>query len=89
MSVDDYWVEAKRIIAKAIENAVKHVAAGLEESEAVDKDDDSINIADYWPLGSQADEQTGLSAIETFIKVLRNVLLLCLSAYCLTGMGER
>lgn len=65
MSVDDYWAEAKRIIAKAIENAVKHVAAGLEEVEA---DDDNIKVADYWPLGNQADEHTGLSAIETFIK---------------------
>ena len=87
MSVNDYWVEAKRIIAKAIEDAVKHIAAGLEEAEAVDKDSDSIKVADYWPLGNQADEQTGLTAIETFIKVLCNVLF-CLSAYFLTEVGE-
>ena len=73
MSVDDYWAEAKRIIAKSIENAVKHVAAGLEEVEA---DDDNIKVADYWPLGNQADEHTGLSAIETFIKARVRVLFI-------------
>lgn len=82
MSVDDYWAEAKRIIAKAIENAVKHVAAGLEELEA---DDDNIKVADYWPLGNQADEHTGLSAIETFIKARVRVPFYCvyITTYCL------
>ena len=67
MSEADYSVEAKTIIAKAIENAIKHVAVTIE-AEAVGEDVDN-KTPEYWPLGSQADEQTGLLAIETFIKV--------------------
>lgn len=65
MSSDDYSVEAKRIIAKAIENAIKHITS---ESAEIIEDEDKKKMADYWPLGSQMDEQTGAIAIETFIK---------------------
>ena len=67
MSVGDYSAEAKHIIAKAIENAIKHFTVKLE-GEVVGEDE-SNKMADYWPLGSQANEQTGLLAIEAFIKV--------------------
>lgn len=61
----DYSIQAKRIIATAIENAIKHVTGELEDEVVIEDD----KMADYWPLGSQANEQTGLLAIETFIKV--------------------
>ena len=73
MSVGDYSVEAKRIIATAIENAIKHVTGKVEGEVVVE--DESNKIADYWPLGSEANEQTGLLAIETFIKVRFIVIL--------------
>ena len=66
MSLDDYSEEARRIIAKAIENAIKHITSGLQGE--LDEDGDNKKMAEYWPLGSQADEQTGLLAIETFLK---------------------
>ena len=77
MSAADYSVEAKTIIAKAIENAIKHVAFTIE-AEGVCEDEDK-KTPEYWPLGSQADEQTCLLAIETFIKV---TIYSMISLYC-------
>lgn len=77
MSVDDYSAEAKRVIAKAIENAVKHITSGLQ-AEVAGKDGDNKEMAEYWPLGSQADEETGLLAIEAFIKARVMLIVSCL-----------
>ena len=69
----DYSIQAKRIIATAIENAIKHVTSKVEDEVVIEDEDNKM--ADYWPLGSQANEQTGLLAIETFIKVGFNIVL--------------
>ena len=52
--------EAKKIIAIAIENAIKHLSG----------EEDKIAVADYWPLGEDVNEQTGGLAIEAFVKVI-------------------
>ena len=70
MSVDDYSVEAKRVIAIAIENAIKHITSASDLDQQPAGEDDEDKMAKYWPIGSQACEQSGLLAIETFIKVL-------------------
>ena len=63
----DYSIQAKQIIATAIENAIKHITDKVEDEVVIE--DEGDKMADYWPLGSQANEQTGLLAIETFVKV--------------------
>jgi len=57
--------EAKRVIAIAIENAIKHLSTELAEEYC-----DKITVADYWPLGEDVNEQTGGLAIEAFVKVI-------------------
>lgn len=73
MAVSDYSEEAKRIIAIAIESAIKHIN---ELELAVDVEIEvNKKIAEYWPLGSEVNEQTGCLAIETFIKARSNVYM--------------
>jgi len=80
----DYSEQAKLIIATAIENAIKHITG---KPEVIHED---TKIGEYWPLGSQADEQTGLSAIETFIKARdMHYLLFYLPGFaCRSGIEE-
>jgi len=83
-SSHDFLVaEAKRIIAIAIENAIKHLSTELAEEDC-----DKIAVADYWPFGNDVNEQTGGLAIEAFVKVIAHILMTIEVIGLFVGVGE-
>jgi len=78
-SSHEYLAEARRIIAVAIENAIKHFSSELAVED---------KVADYWPLGEELNEQTAVVAIEAFVKVT-GCDISCKLIGLFVGVGER